>query len=171
MQSPGPRFNIKMSSYQYRKFHCGGKTAVRSSYLHIGISYTGKTTSLYWIRALLFKLQKNVCSRIKLYGTHNRICHIGKESYNCKGPVVRCDRDIKRWSESVTAPSNISEIWQASRQQCCRDTCQYSEQYDYFDIQSRSYETWRYLKLSGIIAFWGEALYAICPIWTRCENW
>ena len=51
--SPGPWFNIKMSSYQYRKSHCGDKTVVRSSYLHNGISYTGKMTSLYWIRALV----------------------------------------------------------------------------------------------------------------------
>ena len=42
-----------MSSYQYRKSHCGDKTVVRSSDLHNGISYTGKITSLYWIRALL----------------------------------------------------------------------------------------------------------------------
>ena len=48
----GPWFNIKMSSYQYRKSHCGDKTVVRSSYLHNGISYTGKMASLYWIRAL-----------------------------------------------------------------------------------------------------------------------
>ena len=41
-------FNIKMSSYQYRKSHCGDKTVVRSSYLHNGISYTGKI-SFYWI--------------------------------------------------------------------------------------------------------------------------
>ena len=27
--SPGPWFNIKMSSYQYRKFRCGGKTVCR----------------------------------------------------------------------------------------------------------------------------------------------
>ena len=47
----GPRFNIKISSYQYRKSHCGDKTVVRSSYLHNGISYTGKKTSLYWIGA------------------------------------------------------------------------------------------------------------------------
>ena len=46
------RFNIKMPSYQYRKSHCGDKTVVRSSYLHNWISYTGKMTSLYWIRAL-----------------------------------------------------------------------------------------------------------------------
>ena len=45
---PGPWFNIKMSSYQYRKSHCGDKTVVRSSYLHNGISYTGKMASLYW---------------------------------------------------------------------------------------------------------------------------
>ena len=45
----GPWFNIKMSSYQYRKSHCGDKTVVRSSYLHNGISYTGKMASLYWI--------------------------------------------------------------------------------------------------------------------------
>ena len=49
----GPRFNIKMTSYQYRKSHCGDKTILRPSYLHNGISYTGKTTSLYWIRALI----------------------------------------------------------------------------------------------------------------------
>ena len=49
--TPGPRFNIKMTSYQYRKSHCGDKTILRPSYLHNGISYTGKMTSLYWIRA------------------------------------------------------------------------------------------------------------------------
>ena len=39
---PGPWFNVKMPSYQYKKSHCGDKTVVRSSYLHNGISYTGK---------------------------------------------------------------------------------------------------------------------------------
>ena len=43
-------FNIKMSSYQYRYFHCGDKTIWRPSYPHNRISYTGKITSLYWIR-------------------------------------------------------------------------------------------------------------------------
>ena len=46
-----PWFNIKISSYQYRKSHCWDKTILRPSYLHNGISYTGKMTSLYWIRA------------------------------------------------------------------------------------------------------------------------
>ena len=49
--SAGPWFNKKMSSYQYRKSHCGDKTILRPSYLHNGISYAGKMTSLYWIRA------------------------------------------------------------------------------------------------------------------------
>ena len=47
----GPWFNIKMSSYQYRKSHCGDKTILQPSYLHNGISNTGKMTPLYWIRA------------------------------------------------------------------------------------------------------------------------
>ena len=44
----GAWFNIKMS-FQYRKSHCGDKTILWPSYPHNGISYTGKTTSLYWI--------------------------------------------------------------------------------------------------------------------------
>ena len=51
----GPRFNIKMSSYQYGKSRCRDKTVVRSSYLHNGISYTGKMSFLYWIGALVLK--------------------------------------------------------------------------------------------------------------------
>ena len=50
LKHTGPWFNIKMSSYQYRKSHCGDKTILRPSYLHNGISYTGKMSSLYWIR-------------------------------------------------------------------------------------------------------------------------
>ena len=49
--SPGSQFNIRMTSYQYRESHCGDKTILRPSYLHNGISYTGKITSLYWIMA------------------------------------------------------------------------------------------------------------------------
>ena len=45
----GPWFNIKMSSYQYWKSHCGDKTVIRSSYLHNEIPYIGKMASLYWI--------------------------------------------------------------------------------------------------------------------------
>ena len=48
-----PLFHIKMSSDQYTKSHCGNKTVVRSSHLHHGIFYTGKTTSFYWTRVLV----------------------------------------------------------------------------------------------------------------------
>ena len=51
IHTTGPWFIIKITSNQYRKSHCGDKTVVRSSYLHNGISYTSKTTSLYRIRA------------------------------------------------------------------------------------------------------------------------
>ena len=40
-----------MTSYQYRKFHCGDKMILRPSFLHNAISYTDKMSSLYWIRA------------------------------------------------------------------------------------------------------------------------
>ena len=51
-----------MSSYQYRKSHCGDKTVVRSSYLHNGISYIGKMSSLYWIRAQVAREQTSSAS-------------------------------------------------------------------------------------------------------------
>ena len=80
--SPGPWFNIKMSSYQYRKSHCGDKTVVSSSYLHNGISYTGKMSSLYGIGPLfpnvfraLFKIDENIfCSFAPKYRTTTFFC-------------------------------------------------------------------------------------------------
>ena len=44
--SQGPWFNIKMTSYQHKKSDCGDKTTSWPCYLHNGISYTGKMTSL-----------------------------------------------------------------------------------------------------------------------------
>ena len=43
--TPGGWFNIKMSFYEDRKSHYGGKMVIRLSYLHNVISYTGKMTS------------------------------------------------------------------------------------------------------------------------------
>ena len=43
-----------MISYQYGKSHCGDKMVERSSYLHNGISYSGKMSSLYWYLPLMF---------------------------------------------------------------------------------------------------------------------
>ena len=87
----GPWFNIKMSSYQYRKSHCGDKTILRPSYLHNGISYTGKTTSLHWIRAqiTLGLLHSNWGNRnhperlnISHRSTRNSSCNHNKSMYN-----------------------------------------------------------------------------------------
>ena len=52
VKQPGPWFNIKISSYQYRKSHCGDKMVVRSAYFHNEFSYTGKMTYLYWFSPL-----------------------------------------------------------------------------------------------------------------------
>ena len=41
LQISGSWFNIKMSYYQCKKYHCGDNTFIRFSYLHTGISYTG----------------------------------------------------------------------------------------------------------------------------------
>ena len=49
--APWGWFNIKMPSYQYRNSHCRDKMVLWPSYLYNGIPYTGKITSLYWIRA------------------------------------------------------------------------------------------------------------------------
>ena len=50
---PWPWFSINMTFYQYRKSHCVDKTILRPSYLHNGLSYTGKMKCLYWIRVQL----------------------------------------------------------------------------------------------------------------------
>ena len=55
--------SMKRSSYKYRKSHCGDKMVVRSSYLHYGISYTGKMTSLYWISPLIITNVLQIISR------------------------------------------------------------------------------------------------------------
>ena len=62
---------------QYRKSHCGDKTVVRSSYLHNGISYTGKMRSLYWISpqieivslCILFSalVDNNICRNVMTF--------------------------------------------------------------------------------------------------------
>ena len=53
---------------------------------------------------------------------------------------------------------NRSVIWQARRQQRCRDVCQISERHDHYNVQSRSFETSR----DRPSASWIEALTHIC---------
>ena len=49
----GPWFNTKMPSCQNRKSLCGDNAVIRSSYLHNGISYSGKMVSFYWTNPLI----------------------------------------------------------------------------------------------------------------------
>ena len=44
---------MKMSRYQYRKSHCVDQMILWLFYLHNGIPYTGKMTSLYLIRTVV----------------------------------------------------------------------------------------------------------------------
>ena len=63
-----------MTSYQYRKSHYGDKTILRPSYLHNGISYTGKTTSLYWIRAQVSVIHEEVFQATVTLPCRKTIC-------------------------------------------------------------------------------------------------
>ena len=58
----------------------------------------------------------------------------GKTSYR---KILRSLKDARFRLDIV----NRSEIWQPPRQQCCWDACQFSEQYDHHNIQSRGFET------------------------------
>ena len=60
---------------QNRKSHCGDKTVVRS-YLHNGISYTGKMASLYWISPLQIwcYINRPLLIMLSLKSTHNDTC-------------------------------------------------------------------------------------------------
>ena len=71
LMTAGRWFNMKMSSYQYRKSHCGDKTILRPSYLHNGISYTGKMPFLYWFKALI-SIAIGLCNRLVIdkIGSH-----------------------------------------------------------------------------------------------------
>ena len=88
---PGGWINIKMQSYQYRKSHCEDKTILRPSYLHNGISYTGKkTTSLYWIKAQVINDQ---CTWYLLCRIIRSLCSMRKD-YNC-----RCHSILEKWQK------------------------------------------------------------------------
>ena len=110
----GPWFNIKMSSYQCRKSHCGDKTVVRSSYLHNGISYTGKMSSLYWIRALVtigpgnhLTLVRQPEPMLAYHQLRHVVCDIGYCS--CLFPI--------HWSQVLCREWWCS--WSSADRRCC----------------------------------------------------
>ena len=93
-----------MTSYQYRKSHCGDKTILRPSYLHNGISYTGKTTSLYWIGVLVVNassgfnvIRLNIQKSCVEAGPLNQYMHQWKWLWNCPY-LTTCIFTIKGYS-------------------------------------------------------------------------
>ena len=113
--SAGTRLNIKMSSYQYRKSHCGDKMVVRSSYLHNGVSYTGKMSSLYWIGALtltpqLFMENYNVPDMRVLEKNKYHIRDLGPDSIkrchltSIGNPIVEIRRSYDRLISTMGFP-------------------------------------------------------------------
>ena len=137
---PGPWLNIKMPSYQYRKSHCGDKMVLRLSYLHNGISYTDKTTSLYWIIAQgQFQIIDNTsyCTISKPQDLYLELC-------DCL---------------------EIALKFETPRQQCCRGVCQISKRCDDLNYQSRDFRdfmrsydktSYRILK-QGPGSYWARA--------------
>ena len=75
-------FHLKTTSYQYRKSHCGDKTILWSSYLHNGISYTGKMTSLYWIGAQVTKLVPEPMMGLVYWGTNVDLASMSQRLVN-----------------------------------------------------------------------------------------
>ena len=112
-----------MPFYQYRKSHFGKKTILRPSYLHNGISYAGKTTSLYWIGAQLLCSDVNLWWSVFLLIINNSLhgvvcCHLifPKKARNIKQTmeVYNCwmTADI---AESVEIFLLIQCLWSQSK--------------------------------------------------------
>ena len=110
--SSGPWFNIKHMFYQYKISNCGDKTVVRWSYLHNGISDTGKMTSLYWIsphghlknRSFFFKTQiARWYAFIPLFIYHKLHSHINFDSrtlFTCLYDINQADLQLP-WRVSL----------------------------------------------------------------------
>ena len=91
----GSWFNITLSSYQYRKSHCGDKTAVRSSYLHNSLGISGSP--------LTFDVApESIQGNTDRYGAHD--LQIKK--------VIRCLKKVA-WNipDSKVHGANMGPIW------------------------------------------------------------
>ena len=132
----GGWFNIKMTSSQYRKSHCGDKTILWPSYLHNGVSYTGKMASLYWIRAqtrigfLSFGWSKlNYAQPITGQVTEVTCPVIGRAqpeltpSKRQKTGPGSIDRDGQRWDldPSTGGLPNSWNTWRSTENRSCHD--------------------------------------------------
>ena len=67
------------------------------------------------------------------------------------GRLTARSREVSKPRDSALNLSNRSEIWLAPRQQRCRDTCQISERYDHYNIQSRGSEAYEILRYDVLL--------------------
>ena len=86
---------IDIASYQYRNSHCGDTMIWWLSYLHNGISYPGKVTSLYrnglkiylYIQnpmQIMVPIEYSNCSQGELIQWHVHACHYIELNWNLK---------------------------------------------------------------------------------------
>ena len=77
------------------------------------------------------------------YYLYNVVWELGIRAliHKADGRLTARSREVSKPRDSCLDFSNRSEIWQAPRQQCCRDACQISERCDHYNIQSRGFET------------------------------
>ena len=73
------------------------------------------------------------------------------------GRLTTRSREVSKPRDSGLDCCSRSGIWQAPRQQRCRDACQISERFDHYDIKSRGFETSRDLAVRSPSAEWFEA--------------
>ena len=67
--------------------------------------------------------------------------------------------------------SNSSDIWHASRQNCCRGACQMSKRYEHFNTRARAIETVRsYEELSCVVQNRSPGPYTIILIFDRFRD-
>ena len=82
--------------------------------------------------------------------------------HKANGRLIAISREVSKLRDSGLDFSNRSEIWQAPRQQCCRDACQISERCDHYDTQSRDFETSRDLTVRRL---------PLSTIWFAPRHW
>ena len=121
-----------MSSYQYRKSHCGDKTILRPSYLHNGISYTGKMTFLYWIRAQLQLTLIMLTGTIITHWGHTYFHEISRSSFalddglstvqyqSLPEPMLPCPQ-FKTWNNDAQCNlnPNMKRFFVSGNAVCC----------------------------------------------------
>ena len=103
---PGPRFTIKMTSYLYKKSHCGDKTVVRSSCLvhpgvrderrvsEIDLSQSRHETAFWWRHTGLVTSQSTDPVKWRNYPLELIGIYVHINTHNKESLIQRCRRSI-----------------------------------------------------------------------------